>query len=52
MGLGGRTKTEHAGAKNGGGYYGPRADAKKVSNRLRRQEDKRSVRGVAKWKGI
>jgi hypothetical protein len=29
-------KTEHAGAKNGGGFWGTRADAKQVSNKLRR----------------
>lgn len=32
-------KTEHAGAKNGGGYYGRRADAKAVSRKLRRDHD-------------
>ena len=25
-------KTEHAGAKNGGGYWGPREEAKSLSN--------------------
>ena len=29
-------KTEHAGAKNGGGYYGKSADAKRRSRKLRR----------------
>lgn len=33
-------KTEHAGAKNGGGYWGYRADAKAMSNRTRRAADK------------
>ena len=33
-------KTEHAGAKNGGGFHGPREDAKKMSNRARREADK------------
>ena len=29
-------KTEHNGAKNGGGYWGTRKQAKKISKRLRR----------------
>lgn len=29
-------KTEHSGAKNGGGFWGTRSIAKKVSKRLRR----------------
>lgn len=34
-------KTEHAGAKNGGGaYWGLRADAKHMSNRTRRAADR------------
>jgi hypothetical protein len=33
-------KTEHAGAKNGGGFWGPRADAKRYSKRARREADK------------
>lgn len=33
-------KTEHNGAKNGGGYWGRRAEAKKVSKRLRRARAK------------
>jgi len=41
-------KTEHNGAKNGGGYWGLRKDAKKISKRLRRifakQEIERSHR--------
>jgi len=41
-------KTEHNGAKNGGGYWGLRKDAKKLSKRLRRifakEEIKRSRR--------
>jgi hypothetical protein len=37
-------KTEHAGAKKGrGAYYGRKAEAKKASNRRRRQEDKRAA---------
>jgi hypothetical protein len=35
-------KTEHAGAKNGGGgYWGLRVDAKHWSNRARRSSDRR-----------
>ncbi len=30
------TKTEHAGAKNGGGYWGKRHDAKTLSKKIRR----------------
>jgi hypothetical protein len=39
-----RIKVEHAGAKNGGGFYGPRAVAKQESKKLRRRLDKREVR--------
>jgi hypothetical protein len=38
------TKTEHAGAKNGGGYWGKRAEAKRRCRRLRRKEDRKSIR--------
>jgi hypothetical protein len=37
-------KTEHVGAKNGDGYWGKRAEAKRRSRRLRRKEDRTSVR--------
>ena len=40
-------KTEHAGAKNKGrktGYFGLRVDAKRESNRRRRENSKRVVR--------
>jgi len=37
------TKTEHAGAKNGGGYWGKRAEAKRRCKRLRRKEARKSV---------
>ena len=37
-------KSEHNGAKNGGGYWGPRAWAKAISKRVRRQNDKRAVK--------
>ena len=33
-------KTEHAGAKKGrGGYYGPKREAKRLSDKRRRTED-------------
>ena len=37
-------RTEHAGAKNGGGYWGKRAEAKSRCRRLRRKEDRKSIR--------
>jgi hypothetical protein len=37
------TKTEHAGAKNGGGHWGTRAEAKQHSNRRRRQDEEFSA---------
>ena len=37
-------KTEHAGAKNGGGYYGHREEAKTNSKVKRRANDKHAVR--------
>jgi len=41
-------KTEHAGAKKGrGAYWGPKRDAKKESNRKRRESDKIEPR---KWR--
>jgi len=37
-------KTEHAGPKKGNGaFYGPKADAKKASNRRRREGDRRAA---------
>ena len=36
-------RTEHAGAKNGGGYWGKRAEAKRRCRRLRRKEDRLSI---------
>ncbi len=36
-------KTEHNGAKNGGGYWGTRAVAKKISKRLRRIAGKKDI---------
>jgi phage gp46-like protein len=39
-----KVKTEHGGAKNGGGYWGPRTEAKKVSKKLRRLRAKKEIR--------
>lgn len=39
-------KTEHSGAKNGGGYWGRRVVAKEVSNHLRRQDDKLEAKTI------
>jgi hypothetical protein len=36
-------KTEHNGAKNGGGFWGLRKDAKKISKRLRRILAKKEI---------
>lgn len=35
-----KTRTEHSGGKNGGGYWGTREEAKSRSKILRRQNDK------------
>ena len=35
-------RTEHAGGKNGGGWWGPRAIAKAKSKKIRRRRDQRS----------
>ena len=43
MSIGKALKTEHAGAKNGGGYWGKRDEAKLVSRKLRRQRDRKVV---------
>jgi hypothetical protein len=32
-----RIKTEHAGAKNGGGHFGKREEAKRLSRKSRRE---------------
>ena len=37
-------KTEHAGAKNGGGMWGRRVVAKSVSRQLRRAAGKQAIR--------
>jgi hypothetical protein len=37
-------RTEHSGPKQGrGAFYGPKAEAKKASNRRRRQDNKQTV---------
>lgn len=36
-------KTEHDGAKNGGGYWGKRAEAKKYSDRVRRKVAQKEI---------
>lgn len=41
-----RIKTGHAGAKNGGGYWGKRVDAKERSRKLRRGDDKEAISGT------
>ena len=38
------TKTEHNGAKNGGGYWGLRVVAKQQSKKLRRWVEKRIIK--------
>ena len=38
-----RIKTEHAGAKNGGGAWMNRAEAKETARRRRRQIDKQAI---------
>jgi len=38
-----KTRTEHAGAKRGcGAYYGRKVEAKRVSNKARRRNDRRA----------
>lgn len=39
-GMAKKTRTEHAGGKNGGGYWGSREEAKSRSKIVRRQNDK------------
>ena len=38
-----KAKTEHAGAKNGGGHWGTREEAKSVSKKLRRHDSKKMI---------
>ena len=44
MGYERKLKTEHAGAKNRGGYWGRRADAKRFSRKVRRQREQETLR--------
>ena len=45
-----KLKTEHGGAKNGGGFWGTRAVAKKISKKARREDAKRHIRkGEQLW---
>lgn len=39
-----KTKTEHSGAKNSGGYWGTREEAKTIVKKLRRRRSKEIVR--------
>ena len=41
-------KTEHAGAKNGGGFWGTREEAKTLSKRQRRVNSKKIIRDEKK----
>jgi len=38
-------KTEHSGAKNGGGHHGKREEAKLISRKLRRKNDRAETSG-------
>ncbi len=42
----GQIKTEHSGTKNGGGFWGRRAEAKRMCKKLRRTESKEIVTKV------
>jgi len=42
-----RIKTEHAGAKNGGGAWMTRAEAKQTAKRQRRLEDEAAIQTEA-----
>lgn len=44
MSLGKKTKTEHSGGKNGGGYWGTREEAKNVSKKIRRKNDEQEIK--------
>lgn len=45
MSLGKRkNKSEHSGAKNGGGHWGTRNEAKQISKKSRRSRDKEEIR--------
>ncbi len=47
MSLGKHQKTEHSGAKNGGGHWGDRAEAKRISKKRRRENEKAEIRKEA-----
>lgn len=38
-----RLRTEHAGAKRGRGYWGPKAIAKEFTRKLRRRRDRQLI---------
>ena len=38
-----KNKTEHTGAKNGGGHWGTRAEAKSISKKHRRENSKSEI---------
>ena len=42
------TKTEHNGAKNGGGAWCTREEAKTLSRKTRRNNDRKAVRGYCR----
>ena len=44
MSLGKRQKTEHSGAKNGGDHWGDRSEAKRISKKRRRENEKSEIR--------
>jgi len=44
MGLWRKTKTDHSGAKNGGGHWGRRVEAKAISRKHRRVNGKIIIR--------
>ncbi|MGB0454005.1 MAG: hypothetical protein ACPGJV_09860 [Bacteriovoracaceae bacterium] len=44
-----KMKTEHTGAKNGGGFWGTREEAKKSSKKLRRENAKSLIRKIRQF---
>lgn len=48
--MGKNIKTEHNGGKNGGGYWGPREEAKNLSKRARRANGKLEIKKQLKGK--
>lgn len=44
MGQSKKIKTEHSGAKNGGGHFGTREEAKQISKKLRRENEKSEIK--------